>query len=78
MTDRDKSVGERLGEAADAVKSKVNEGADRARAEGHDFNAETADNPVDRVVEKGKAVVDRAKAGLHGANADRQARDAGE
>ncbi len=78
MTDRDKSIGERLGEAADAVKSKVKGGADRARAEGHDFNAETSNNPVEGLVEKGKGAVDRAKADLHDAHAERQARNAGE
>ena len=74
--DRKKSLGERLGEAADAVRSKVNETTDRTRAEGHDFKAETSNDPVERVTEKGKALVDRAKAELHEANSDRQARNA--
>ena len=75
MTD-DKSLGERLGDAANAVKSKVNEGADRVRAEVHDFNAETSDNPVDGAVEKGKGVVDRAKADYHEGQADASADEA--
>ncbi|GBF08059.1 hypothetical protein DAERI_220002 [Deinococcus aerius] len=77
MTDKDKSLGERLGDAADAVKHKVNEGADRARAEGHDFKAETSDNPLERAVEKGKGMVDRGKAELHDAASEQKARDAG-
>jgi hypothetical protein len=52
-------------EAGKAVRSKVNEVADRARAEGHEVKAETSDNPVEKAVEKGKAVVDRAKAEVH-------------
>lgn len=65
MTDENKSIGERLGDAVDAVKHKVNEGADRARAEVHDFKAETTDNPVESAVEKGEGMVDRGKAELH-------------
>ncbi|MFC4637909.1 hypothetical protein [Deinococcus hohokamensis] len=68
----DKSVGERLGAAVDAVKEKVNEGADRTRAETHEFNAETASNPVDGLMERGKAAVDHTKADLHGARADQK------
>ncbi|MCL6567699.1 MAG: hypothetical protein K6T35_02160, partial [Meiothermus silvanus] len=39
--------------------------ADRARAKGHEVKADTSDNPVEKVVEKGKAAVDRAKAEVH-------------
>lgn len=52
-------------EAGKAVRSKVNEVADRARAEAHDVKADTSDNPVEKTVEKGKAAVDRAKAEVH-------------
>jgi hypothetical protein len=62
--------------AAHAVKSKVNEGADRARAAGHDAAAETRDNPIDRVSDKAQAGVDRAKAGVNEAKADLHAEDA--
>lgn len=72
-----KSMGERLGEAVDSAKHKVNEMADRTRAEGHEVKAETSDHPVERVVEKGKASVDRGKAELHEAASEKQARDAG-
>lgn len=76
LMERDKSLGERLGEAADAVRSKVNEVSDRARAESHDFKAETSNDPVERLTEKGKGLVDRVKAEVHEANADRQADNA--
>ncbi|SMB84189.1 hypothetical protein [Deinococcus hopiensis] len=72
----DKSIGERLGNAVDAVKHKVNEGADRARAEGHDFKAETTDNPIESAVEKGKGLVDRGKAELHENASEHDAKDA--
>lgn len=55
----------KLEEAGKAVRSKVNEVADRARAAGHDAKAETTDNPVEKAVEKGKAKVDKAKAEHH-------------
>lgn len=73
MTDRDRTLGEQLGDAAGAVKSKVNEVADRARAEGHDAKSEATNNPLESVVEKGKAAVDRAKAGYHEAEAESKA-----
>jgi len=76
MTDEKKGLGERLGEAADSVKHKVNEGADRARAEGHDFKAETSDNPVESATEKGKGMIDRGKAELHEGASEQDARDA--
>ncbi|GHF43841.1 hypothetical protein HNQ07_001928 [Deinococcus metalli] len=71
----DKSVGERLGDAVDAVKHKANEGADRARAEEHDYRAETSDNPLERAVEKGKGLVDRGKAEMHEAASERNAKE---
>ncbi|GGK40425.1 hypothetical protein GCM10008955_37750 [Deinococcus malanensis] len=77
MSEDDKSIGERLGNAADAAKHKVNEMADRGRAEAHDAKAETADNPVDRTMEKGKGMVDRGKAELHENVSERDAKDAG-
>ena len=73
----DRSIGEKLGDAAGVVKSKINEGADRARAEGHEAKSEATDNPVESVVEKGKAAVDRGKAEVHNAEADRKADKAG-
>ncbi|MBB6098509.1 Sec-independent protein translocase protein TatA [Deinobacterium chartae] len=72
----DRSMGERLGDALGAAKSKVNEVADRTRAETHDAQAELADNPLEGAVEKGKAAVDRGKAGYHEARADHQAKRA--
>ena len=58
-------MADKIKEAVKAVRSKVNEVADRARAEGHEVKADTSDNPVEKAVEKGKAVVDRAKAEVH-------------
>lgn len=69
-------MADKLKEAAKAVRSKVNEGADRVRAAGHDVKADTTDNPVERVVEKAKAGVDRAKAGRHESSSDNAARKA--
>ncbi len=77
MSDDKKGMGERLGDAVDAVKHKVNEGANRARAEGHDFKAETSDNPIEGAVEEGKGMVDRGKAELHEGASERDAKDAG-
>ncbi|MFB9991383.1 hypothetical protein ACFFLM_05255 [Deinococcus oregonensis] len=76
MADDKKGLGERLGDAVDAVKQKANEGADRTRAEGHDFKAETSDNPIEGAVEKGKGMVDRGKAELHESASERDAKDA--
>lgn len=76
MTDDKKGLGERLGDAVDAVKHKVNEGADRARAEGHDVKAQTSDSPLERAAEKGKGMVDRGKADLHEGASERDAKDA--
>ncbi|MFZ5992030.1 MAG: hypothetical protein ACOYW9_09715 [Deinococcota bacterium] len=58
-------MADKIKEAVKAVRSKVNEVADRARAKGHEVKADTSDNPVEKVVEKGKAAVDRAKAEVH-------------
>lgn len=72
----DKSIGERLGEAADAVRSKVNELADRASANVRDAQAETADNPAEAAVRKGQAAYDRTKAEVNEERAEHQAREA--
>ena len=71
-----KSIGERLGEAVDAVKSKVNEAGDRANANVRDAQAETADNPVEGAVRKGQAAFDRAKAEVNEERARNQADEA--
>lgn len=72
----DDKLSDDLKSAGQAINSKVNEGADRARAAGHDAAAETRDNPIDRAEDKLKAGVDRAKAEVHEGQADRQANDA--
>lgn len=74
----DKSIGERLGEAADAVRSKVNELGDRASANVRDAQAETADNPVEAAVRKGQAAFDRTKAEVNEERSEHQAREASE
>ena len=71
---KNKSVGEKLGSAVNAAKSKVNEMADRGRAEMHDAKSETTNNPVERLTEKGKAAVDRTKAEYHEGSAEVHAR----
>ena len=76
MSEHEKGLGERLGEAVDAVQHKASEVAHRTRAEGHDFNAETASNPLDRAVEKGKGLAERAQAELHEQASEHDAKDA--
>jgi|GEM_PF-5639844 len=72
----DRSIGERLGDVANAARNKVNEATDRTRAEVHDANSEATNNPVTSVTEKGKAAWDRAKADYHNDRAEDSARDA--
>ena len=50
---------------ADAAKAKINEGADRLRAAGHDLASKVGDDHVDNAADKLKATEDRAKAELH-------------
>jgi hypothetical protein len=63
----DKSTAENL---LDAAKAKVNEGADRLRAAGHEAASHVGDNPLENGADKAKAVEDRAKAEAHNAEAD--------
>lgn len=65
-----------LKSAGKAAKNKANEGADRARAAGHDAAARTRDNPIDKASDKIKAGMDRARAAVHEKKADAHARDA--
>ncbi|MER3482903.1 MAG: hypothetical protein C4332_06870 [Meiothermus sp.] len=58
-------MADKMKDAARAVRSKVNELADKARAAGHDIKADTSDNPVEKVSEKAKAAVDKGKAKAH-------------
>ncbi|MER3552848.1 MAG: hypothetical protein C4331_00415 [Meiothermus sp.] len=58
-------MADKMKDAARAVRSKVNELADKARAAGHDIKADTSDNPVEKVSEKVKAAVDKGKAKAH-------------
>jgi hypothetical protein len=63
------SIGTKIGSTIGKVKEKLNETADRVRAEAHDINAETTENLIKRGVEKVKAAVDRLKADVHQENA---------
>ncbi|MFC4452793.1 hypothetical protein [Deinococcus sonorensis] len=60
----------------DAAKAKVNEGADRLRAAGHEAASHNGDNPLENLVDKGKAMADNARAEGHHAEADHEAREA--
>ncbi|MFC6591072.1 hypothetical protein ACFP81_02845 [Deinococcus lacus] len=55
---------------ADAAKAKLQEGADRARAAGHDVAGEVGDSPLENLKDKLEGGVDKVKAGLHGAQAE--------
>lgn len=63
-------MADKLKEAARAVRSKVNEVADKARAQVHAAKADTSDNPVEKLSEKAKAAVDRTKAKIHQIDSD--------
>ncbi|AIZ45580.1 hypothetical protein QR90_11565 [Deinococcus radiopugnans] len=56
------------GNMLDAAKAKINEGADRARAAGHDL-ASNVGGTMDNMGDKAKATEDRAKAEVHNAEA---------
>lgn len=66
----DKSAAQNM---LDAAKAKVNEGADRLRAAGHDAASKVGDHPLDNAADKAEAVEDRAKAEVHHAEADHSA-----
>ncbi|GGL76755.1 hypothetical protein GCM10010840_13530 [Deinococcus aerolatus] len=57
------------GNMLDAAKAKVKEGADRARAAGHDL-ASNMGGTMDNMEDKAKATEDRAKAEVHNAEAN--------
>ncbi|MFC5847839.1 hypothetical protein [Deinococcus petrolearius] len=67
---------------ADAAKAKINEGADRLRAAGHDLASNVGDDHANNAADKLQATEDRAKAELHNREAQahynegqREARD---
>ena len=77
----DKSVGERLGEAANKAKDKlenagkavehsVKGAGNRASANAHDAKAETSDNVFEKAEHTVKGGVDRAKANVNEGKAD--------
>ena len=58
------------GNMLDAAKAKINEGADRARAAGHDLASKVGGSTLENAGDKAKAVEDRAKAEVHNAEAN--------
>ena len=73
MSDQNKSVGQRIGDAVDKAKDVAGDlldganerrkgAGDRADANVHDAKAETTDNPLEKAGHKVGAAVDRAKA----------------
>jgi hypothetical protein len=81
MSDRDKSLGERVGAAVDKVKDvaqdafasadeKRKEAGARGSANVHDAQAETSDNPIDGAKHRVAGAVDRLKAEGHDGKAE--------
>ncbi len=66
----------KAGNLLDAAKAKIDEGADRLRAAGHDAASKVGNNPVENAADKAKAVEDRAKAEVHNAEAHHAANKA--
>jgi hypothetical protein len=61
------------GNMLDAAKAKVNEGADRLRAAGHDAASKVGNNPLENAADKAKSAEDSARAEVHHAEADHSA-----
>ncbi|GGM02084.1 hypothetical protein [Deinococcus aerophilus] len=53
------------GNMLDSAKAKINEGADRARAAGHDLASKVGGSTMENAGDKAKAMEDRAKAEVH-------------
>ena len=64
------------GNLLDAAKAKVNEGADRLRAAGHDVASQVGNNPAENAADKANALKDHAKAEGHNAQADHHLNEA--
>jgi len=60
----------KAGNLLDAAKAKIDEGADRLRAAGHEVASKVGNNPAENAADKAKAVEDRTKAEVHNAEAD--------
>jgi hypothetical protein len=63
----------KAGNLLDAAKAKIDEGADRLRAAGHDVASNVGSNPAENAVDKAKAAEDRARAEGHNAEAHHEA-----
>lgn len=81
MSDHNKSIGQRIGEAVDkakdiagdlldGAKEKGKEGESRTSANVHDAKAETSENPLEKLGHKVGAAVDRTKADVHEGKAE--------
>jgi hypothetical protein len=81
MSDKNKSLGERIGGAVDKAKDvaqdafasaneKRKEAGERSSANAHDAQAETSDNPIDGAKHSVAGMVDRAKAEGHDSKAE--------
>ncbi|GEM45941.1 hypothetical protein [Deinococcus cellulosilyticus] len=72
----EKRLEDKLVDAAESVKERINQGAANLRAEGHEAAAEASDNLADKAHHKKEELEDRAKAAVHDAKADHAARNA--
>ncbi|THF71965.1 hypothetical protein E7T06_00970 [Deinococcus sp. Arct2-2] len=59
-----------LGNMVDAAKAKINEGADRARAAGHDLASHVGGSTTENAMDKAQAAEDRVKAEVHNREAN--------
>ena len=66
----------KAGNLLDAAKAKIDEGADRLRAAGHEVASKVGNNLVENAGDKARAVEDRAKAEVHNAEAHHEANKA--
>ena len=67
---------DKAGNLLDAAKAKVDEGADRLRAAGHDVASKVGGSTAENMDDKAKATEDRAKAEVHNAEAHHEANKA--
>lgn len=72
----EKNLGDRLTDAAETVKERINQGAANLRAEGHRVAAENSDSLAEKAHHKKEELEDRAKATLHDTKADHAEKNA--
>ena len=66
----------KAGNLLDAAKAKIDEGADRLRAAGHEVASKVGSNPAENAADKAKAAEDHARAEGHNAEAHHEANKA--